>query len=100
MKLIINKDHSCIKCNTIICCTNKSELEYELEYEQEHHYCYHCGEPIEWIAERTVEEILEELMINTRLLGGRDIKDNPKETMDIANTVDSLKQELLNKINK
>lgn len=86
MKLITNKDRKCPKCDVFVCC---SELYCN---EIDHKFCWSCGEPIEWITERTAEEVLEELLKEATRYGsiGRGIQENDIEV---------LKQELLNKIN-
>lgn len=87
MKLIKNKDLKCLKCNVFICCENEG-----LTRIFNHHFCWNCGESIEWVTERSAEEVLEELIKEAIRYGsiGRGIQEN---------NIDSLKQELLNKIN-
>lgn len=62
-------------------------------------FCCNCGEPIEWTEDRTAEEIINEMYIIAYEYGvtgsykGEDAK-------SYIEKLDSLKQELLNKINK
>lgn len=94
MKLITNKDRKCPKCDVFVCC---SELYCN---EIDHKFCWSCGEPIEWITERSVEEVLEAIIIKVRELGKQETVFKISEiTEDMKKEIDSLKQELLNKIN-
>ena len=92
MKLIINKDFKCSKCSSRICCND------DFKSSQEHNFCWNCGEPIEWAEKRTVEEVLDELITTAKLYG---VSSNSQDIAMMKHTllkVDSLKQELLNKL--
>lgn len=107
MKLTINKDYDCTKCGKYICCTKLTNNE------KDHNFCFHCGEPIEWIAERTVEEKpfktaqerIKEIT-STKFLSvysgnsGSENKELDKElhNQSLLEYLDELKSELLNLI--